>query len=220
MFLVLENLIPPDALAAAREAASRAEFVDGRVTAGEEARRVKANEQARSGDPAAKIALDLVREALEADARFRSAVRPVRLSPLMLSRAAPGMSYGAHIDDAMMGKAQSRMRADVSFTIFLSDPDAYEGGALVIEEVSASREIKLPAGSGILYPSSTLHRVAPVEAGERLAAVGWAQSAVRDPARREMLYDLEQAAPQIAEDASRLAVRKTLSNLLRMWSEL
>lgn len=219
MFLVLQDLVPPDALASIREAADRARFVDGRATAGAEARRVKENTQATAADPAARIALSLAKEALESDRRFRAAARPARLSPLMLSRTEPGMSYGAHIDDALMGQGADRIRADLAFTIFLSDPEGYDGGALVIEEVSASREIRLPAGSAILYPASTLHRVAPVTAGSRLAAVGWVQSVVRDPAQREILYDLELALPAVADDAARLRLRKTLSNLLRMWGE-
>jgi PKHD-type hydroxylase len=219
MFLVLENLIAPDVLASIREAAGRARFADGRATAGAEARRVKDNTQATPSDPAARIALSLAKEALEADPRFRAAARPARLSPLMLSRTEPGMSYGAHIDDALMGQGTDRIRADIAFSIFLSDPETYEGGALVIEEISASREIRLPAGASILYPASTLHRVSPVTSGSRLAAVGWVQSAVRDPAQREILYDLDLAVPAMADDAARLRLRKTVSNLLRMWAE-
>lgn len=219
MFLVLTDVLAPDALTAIREAAGRARFVDGRATAGAEARKVKENIQATASDPAARIALSLAKEALEADRRFRAAARPARLSPLMLSRTEPGMSYGAHIDDALMGQGSDRIRADMAFTLFLSDPDAYEGGALVIEEASASRDVRLPAGSAILYPASTLHRVSPVTAGSRLAAVGWVQSVVRDPARREILYDLDLAIPAVADDEARLRLRKTLSNLLRMWAE-
>jgi PKHD-type hydroxylase len=219
MFLVLSDLLAPGALTSIRDAAAQARFADGRATAGAEARRVKDNAQATMGDPAARIALGLAREALESDRRFRAAARPARLSPLMLSRTSPGMSYGAHIDDALMGQGADRIRADLAFTIFLSDPDSYEGGALVIEEESAAREIRLPAGAAILYPASTLHSVSPVTMGSRLAAIGWVQSAVRDPARREILYDLELAIPAITDDMARLRLRKTLSNLLRMWAE-
>ncbi len=219
MFLVLSDLLPPDALASVREAAAQAKFTDGKATAGAEARRVKDNTQATAEDPAARIALGLVREALEADGRFRAAARPARMTPLMLSRTEKAMEYGAHIDDALMGKGADRIRADIAFTVFLSAPEDYEGGALVIEEVSAEREIRLPVGSAILYPASTLHRVAPVTKGARLAAVGWVQSAVRDPARREILYDLEQAVPKVTDDTARLKLRKTISNLLRMWAE-
>ena len=219
MFLVLTDLLPPDALTSIREAAARARFIDGRATAGAEARRVKENTQATAAEPAARIALGLAKEALEADPRFRAAARPARLSALMLSRTEPGMFYGAHIDDALMGKGADRIRADLAFTIFLSDPASYEGGALVIEEVSGSREVRLPAGAAILYPASTLHSVAPVTKGQRLAAIGWVQSAVRDPAQREILYDLELAIPAVADDAARLRLRKTISNLLRMWAE-
>jgi PKHD-type hydroxylase len=117
---------------------------------------------------------------------FVAAARPKRLVRLLISRYEPGMTYGTHVDDALM----DGVRPDLSFTLFLSDPATYEGGALVIEDTYGERMVKLPAGELILYPSTTLHRVDPVTSGVRLAAVGWVRSYVRDPEHREILFDL------------------------------
>ena len=150
---------------------------------------------------------------------FRLAVRPKTLTPLILSRYEPGMEYGSHVDDAVM----QGLRTDVSFTLFLSDPATYEGGALVIETSAGEDDVKLPPGSLVAYPSTTLHRVAPVKSGVRLAAVGWARSFVRDQAKREFLFDLDTARQRIFASEGKTAefdlLAKTSANLLRMWAE-
>src|SRR3954467_2064124 len=193
-------------------------FVDGRATAGWAARLVKDNEQAEAG-----TRVDALRRRIAAlildNELFQIAVRPKALTPLLISRYGPGKQYGTHVDDALM----QGMRTDVSFTLFLSAPDSYEGGELVIETSAGEQPYKLPAGSMIIYPSTTLHRVAPVESGIRVAAVGWARSFVRDGAEREMLFDLDTARRQMFAREGKTAeydlVSKSLANLLRMWVE-
>jgi PKHD-type hydroxylase len=180
---------------------------------------VKANDQALPG-PELDAILAKVEQALAASPLFRSAARPKALTKLMLSRYRVGQTYGLHVDDALM----QGLRTDLSFTLFLSDPDSYDGGALIIEDTFEARAIKLEPGEVILYPSTTLHRVEPVSRGERLAVVGWVQSLIRDGAQREVLFDLDQAveacfaAEGKTEQFDRLA--KTRANLLRMWAEV
>lgn len=193
-------------------------FTDGRNTAGWHARQVKKNRQA-SHSPALNAVFDQVSKALMAHELVQAAARPRHIVSLILSRYGQGMSYGSHVDDAMMNGA----RTDLSFTLFLNDPDQYEGGELIIDEPSAERPFKLSAGSMLLYPSNTLHRVNEVTAGQRLVIVGWIRSLIRDPAQREVLFDLDRsiAALRKKSDASELLplLLKSRSNLMRMWME-
>jgi PKHD-type hydroxylase len=219
VILCIADLIPPEALSEVTALLAGASFVDGRATAGWHARLVKENEQLAPGDPARAALAARLGAAIEANPLFQAAALPKALRPLVFSRYAPGMSYGTHVDDAIMGG----VRTDVSFTLFLADPGTYEGGELVIETHGGEQAIKLPAGSMVVYPSGTLHRVAPVTSGVRLAAVGWAQSLVRDPARRELLFDLETARRALfardGKSAEFDALSKSVANLLRMWAE-
>jgi PKHD-type hydroxylase len=156
---------------------------------------------------------------IAANPLFRLVARPKSLSPLILSRYESGMAYGSHVDDALM----NGVRTDVSFTLFLSDLDTYDGGALVIETSGGEEDVRLPAGSLVAYPSTTLHRVAEVTRGARLAAVGWARSFVRDPAKRQLLFDLDTARQSLFQRHGKTAefdlLSKTSANLLRMWAE-
>lgn len=216
--LAILGLLSPAETAVLREAAAALAFDDGKATAGRFAREVKANDQA-AASPERDAILARVDRALRENALFRAAARPRAMTPLILSRYRVGQTYGLHVDDAIM----SGLRTDLSFTLFLSEPASYDGGALEIEDTLETRSIRLNPGDMILYPSTTLHRVAPVTRGERLAVVGWVQSLVRDPARREMLMDLDLAVDEVfARDGKsalfdRLA--KTRSNLLRLWAE-
>jgi PKHD-type hydroxylase len=218
MFLVIGGVLDRHEVAAIRAAAGRIAFVDGRATAGRYARAVKRNEQA-AASPALDGILAKVEKTLMASVLFVTAARPRRIVRLLVSRYSGGQEYGAHVDDALMDGA----RTDLSFTLFLSDEDAYAGGALIVEDTLEERAIRLPPGDLILYPSTTLHRVEPVTQGERLAVVGWATSWVRDPGRREILFDLERTLREVhaAEGKTPVADRlaKTRSNLLRMWAE-
>jgi len=218
MFLVIGNLLDQHEVAAIRAAAQRLTFEDGRATAGRFAREVKANDQA-AASPALDAVLSKVEAALMANPVFMAAARPRRLARLLMSRYRTGQTYGAHVDDAIMCGA----RTDLSFTLFLSDPEDYEGGALIVQDALEERSIRLDPGDMVLYPSNTLHRVEPVASGERLAVVGWATSWVREPERREVLFDLEQSLKEVhaAEGKSELFDRlaKTRTNLLRMWAD-
>ncbi|NRG16735.1 Fe2+-dependent dioxygenase [Rhizobiales bacterium] len=217
MFIAIEDLLDGHEVAAVRETAANLAFEDGRKTAGRFAREVKANAQA-AASPQRDAILKKVEEALAANPLFSAAARPKRIVRLLLSRYCEGQTYGSHVDDALMGGA----RTDLSFTLFLSNPESYEGGALVVEDALEERAIKLPEGHLFLYPSNTLHRVEPVTGGERLAVVGWVESWIREAERREILFDLEQSlnAVHAAEGKTALFDRlaKTRSNLLRMWA--
>jgi PKHD-type hydroxylase len=199
-------------------------FASGRRTAGWHARAVKRNRQA-APTPALAKATGTIAQALERNDVFQSAVRPLRLSPVMFSRYESDMEYGPHVDDALMQAADgSPLRSDVSITVFLCDPATYEGGALVIEDSGGERPFKLGAGDAIAYPATSLHRVEPVTKGARLAAVLWAQSVVPEASEREMLFDLDVARRAMFETHGKSRefdlITKTHANLLRRWSRL
>ena len=195
------------------------DFQDGKRTAGKRAKRVKHNEQLAPGEsPARKMVLNALRRHPE----FQRAAIPKTIRPPLISRYRPGMQYGLHVDDALMGPNRSE-RTDLSATVFLNNVDDYDGGELEIQSPFGRQEVKLPAGAAVVYPSSTLHRVLPVTRGERLVAVTWVHSLVRDAAQREILYDLQRVRELLCrvapdEDETDLAF-KSHSNLLRMWSE-
>jgi PKHD-type hydroxylase len=218
MQIVIGNVLSADEVALVRETLAHAAFEDGRETAGFAARLVKNNRQA-TNDRSIETVRNLVEERILGNELFVLAVRPKALAPVLFSRYESGMQYGSHVDDALM----QGMRTDVSFTLFLSDPESYDGGELVIESASGEDAVKLAAGGLLAYPSTTLHHVSPVTRGERLAAVGWARSFVRDGAHREMLFDLDTARRQMFAKDGKTAeydlVSKSLANLLRMWVE-
>ncbi|MBR9771273.1 Fe2+-dependent dioxygenase [Halomonas sp. DP5N14-9] len=224
MILCIDKVLTDDQLQRIRQTLDASDFRDGRETAGWHARTVKRNQQASSQEPAIAALRDEVMQTLSAHTLFQIAARPRRMKPVMFSRYQQGMTYGNHVDDAVMPTPQGPMRTDLSFTIFLGDPDSYEGGELVTETTQGEQRFKLPAGSMILYPSSTLHRVDPVTQGQRLAAVGWLQSQVRQPEQREVLFDLDTTRRQIFERDGKTAefdsISKSLANLLRMWAEI
>ncbi len=218
MLLAIDSLLSTAEAGALRASAEGLDFADGRASAGRFAREVKANDQA-APSPARDAVLAKVTKALQGNELFALAAQPKAMTPLILSRYRQGQTYGTHVDDALM----QGLRTDISFTLFLSDPETYDGGELVIEDGFEARAVKLPAGSVMLYPSTTLHRVAPVTRGERLAVVGWVQSRVREAAQREMLFDLERAVRDVhgREGKTELfdLLAKSRSNLLRMWAD-
>lgn len=197
-------------------------FQKGAETAGYRARRVKNNEQLKPGTPVHEKLAELVLDALERHAVFQTAVLPRFIHRPLFSRYGVGMEYGTHVDDALMGRIEAT-RTDVAVTVFLSDPGDYQGGELILQSPFGETAVKLPQGDAVAYPANTLHRVAPVTYGERLAAVTWAQSHVRDPSHRELLYDLHQIRHAMHEhmpDAPQTSLAfKTYSNLLRQWAE-
>ena len=205
-----------------RAAIAEGEFRDGKQTAGYRAKRVKHNLQMDQSSNAAKEVKAMILTGLRRNPTFQRVVLPRSIRPPLISRYREGMNYGLHVDDALMGSG-TKVRTDISVTVFLSDPGDYDGGEIVVNSPFGDQEIKLPAGAAVVYPASTLHRVAPVTRGERLAAVTWVQSHVRDPAKREILYDLHRMREKLAklhpdEEEADLAF-KTYANLLRMWSE-
>lgn len=217
--LTLPAILEPDDIARIREELAQAPWRDGRRTAGAGARRVKANAQADVDHPRVAGLARFVREAMERNAVFAAYARPGRWSTLMFNRYGPGETYGTHMDDALMGPEGARVRTDLSFTLFLSDPETYEGGELVVDGLEGERAVKLPAGSLVLYPTGALHRVEPVVSGQRLAAVGWIQSLIRRADEREILFDLARVRGALADGEARLLLDKAAGNLMRLWAE-
>jgi PKHD-type hydroxylase len=219
MILCIQNLLDSAAMAECRAALPRLTWVDGAATAGWHARLVKKNQQAAADDALAETLRQRVVQALQANELFKVAAWPKVAGPVLISRYGTGMEYGLHVDDAMMGP----LRSDISYTVFLSDPADYDGGELVMETTTGEQGFKLPAGSMVLYPSTTLHRVAPVTRGARHAAVGWVQSLVRDAAKREILFDMESARRAVFQKGGKTPefdlMSKSSANLIRMWSE-
>lgn len=217
MLLKIPNVLSPDDLAAVQVTLAKAEFVDGKLTAGWHAKQVKHNQQIRGTE--AEDVRTLVRKALKRHPLFQAAVRPKQIHSMLLSRYGPGMEYGRHVDNALMG----RHRSDVSFTVFLCDPQEYQGGDLIIEGADDEQRYKLAAGAAIVYPSSALHRVDPVTQGTRLVAVGWVQSWIRDTAKRELLFDLETVRRSLYAQSGKTdefdLLSKSLTNLMRHWVE-
>ncbi|MEM6520120.1 MAG: Fe2+-dependent dioxygenase [Cyanobacteria bacterium P01_C01_bin.70] len=217
MIFQIPNVISPDELSQVQSTLAQAEFIDGKLTAGWYAKAVKHNRQIKGS--AAKDLRAFIKMALLRNPLFQAAVRPKHIHSILLSRYDSGMEYGRHTDNALMGQ----YRSDVSFTVFLSAPETYEGGELVMEGVDDERSYKYPAGSAIAYPSSTLHRVDLVKSGVRLAAVGWVHSWVKDPAQREILFDLDTVRRSLYAQSGKTdqfdLLCKSLANLTRQWSE-
>lgn len=219
MQLAIANVLSAEEAAEVRAALANVRFLDGRATAGFAAREVKDNRQADSLDRNVKAIQQMTGDRIAANELFSLAARPKQITPVVFSKYEQGMRYGSHVDDALM----RGMRSDVSFTLFLSPMESYEGGELVIETASGEDAIKLETGSMVVYPATTLHRVNEVTRGERLAAVGWVRSFIRDAAKRELLFDLDTARKRLfardgkSEDYDLLS--KSSANLLRMWAE-
>ena len=225
MLVCIAGLLDAATLRKVRSLLDAARFAGGARTAGWHARAVKANRQAVASDPAAREAGAVVSAALLGNEVFRAAALPLRLRPVLFARYGEGESYGPHVDDAIMGAADAGgpLRTDVAVTVFLAAPDEYGGGELVVEDAGGEQAVKLEAGGAVAYPATTLHSVAPVASGERLVAVTWAQSLVRDPAAREVLFDLDTARRGVfaREGKGRTfdLLAKSHANLLRRWAE-
>ncbi len=222
MSLVLQEVLAPEDLENVRRELGELEWSSGKRTAGAAARGVKENLQADGSDPRVQQLERFVVDALKRHPLFEIAARPARLSRLLFSRYEPGMTYGAHTDDALMGAGDDKLRTDLAFTIFLAARESYDGGELVIESPLGEQSIGLEAGDAILYSAGSIHHVAPVTRGVRLAAVGWIQSHIADVTQREILFDLSVArqrlAPAGVDREELLRLDKSISNLLRMWA--
>ncbi|HEX7937277.1 MAG TPA: Fe2+-dependent dioxygenase [Paraburkholderia sp.] len=222
----------PDVFSPADAAAIRAQleastdaWVDGRATAGYQGAPVKRNQQIAEGSPIALEIGDRIIAALERHPLFISAVLPNKVYPPLFNRYEGGMHFGSHVDGAirLVPGSGARVRTDVSVTLFLTPPDEYDGGELLIEDTFGVQEVKLPAGNAIVYPGTSLHQVRPVTRGARVSSFFWAQSLVRDDTQRAMLFDLDGAIQRLnasnADDAARRTLVGCYHNLLRMWSE-
>ena len=222
MIVCIDGVLERGQLRSTVEAIQAAEFVDGRETAGYRAKRVKNNLQLKKQAPGAEEIKKSIVKALKGNKEFKRVAIPRVVQKPLISRYREGMNYGLHVDDALMG-GDHKVRTDLSVTLFLNDPSDYEGGELTVETAIGEEQIKLPAGTAVVYPSGALHRVAPVSKGERIAAVTWVESYVRDPSKREALSDLDLIRHRLAEispDSRETDLAfKTYANLLRMWAE-
>ena len=223
MLLQIPRVVTQDKLTVIRAILAKAQFVDGKLSAGMAAERVKNNEELASDAKEIQQLNNLVMGSLVQHPLYQSAALPIKIASPFYARYRPGMTYGDHVDDPVMGPPQGRYRSDVSTTVFLNEPEEYEGGELVIRTSFGDQRIKLPAGHVVVYPSSSLHHVAEVTRGERLVAVTWAQSMVRDAAKRELLYELNQARESLLkhrpEEADTRRVDVAYVNLIRMWAD-
>ncbi|PND38725.1 Fe2+-dependent dioxygenase [Paucibacter aquatile] len=226
MLLKIAALLSPADLKQARDLLDQADWQDGRLTAGAQAAQVKNNQQLPVGSESARALQTLLLKALEGHATFFSAALPKRLLPPMFNRyAGEANTYGKHIDQAIRyvpGTGQ-RVRTDISCTVFLSEPEEYEGGELVIADTYGEQRVKLAAGDAVLYPGTSVHRVEPVTRGARLASFFWIESMVRSDEQRRLLFEMDQALMQLrgehGESDAAVQLTGTYHNLLRMWAD-
>lgn len=226
MMQVVPDLLTPEELAEARRLLAGAQWVDGKVTAGIQAATVKNNQQLPEGAAEIHALRHLVLSALNRSALFFTSALPSRILPPFFNRYSGETNhYGAHVDNAMrmLPDGSGYVRADVSATLFLSDPDEYEGGELVVEDTFGSHAVKLKAGSLVVYPSSSVHQVMAVTKGQRTACFMFIQSMVRDPGKRRLLYDMDMSLMQLrhslGETEPVVHLTGVYHNLLRRWAE-
>lgn len=224
MMLHIPGVLSPDQVKSMRARLASTDWIDGRASVGTQGAQVKRNRQLAEGSPAAVELGQIVSAALMANPLFFSSVLPLRILPPYFNSYAGGEHYGAHVDGAIRAqRGGAAVRSDVSCTVFLSEPDEYEGGELTVIDTYGAHEVKLPAGDAIVYPSTSVHEVRPVTSGERVASFLWVQSMVRDDWKRAMLFELDtniQALRGKHGDGPELvALTGHYHNLLRMWAE-
>ena len=226
MLLHIKQVLAPEQAAQARARIEGAQWVDGNVTSGHQSAQAKYNEQLPEESPVAQELGRTILAALERSALFMSAALPKQVFPPLFNRYAGGMNFGSHVDNAIRVHAASRtrLRTDLSATLFLTPPEEYDGGELLVEDTYGVHSSKLPAGDLVLYPATSLHRVTPVTRGARISSFFWIQSMVADDGRRTLLFDLDMAIVRLARDApghpSLVSLTACYHNLLRMWVEL
>ena len=224
MMLRLPGVLDAEQLASVRRVLDQADFVDGRLSAGKMAEGVKNNLELDRQAPQRDVLSRAVMGAVHSDPRYQAAVLPLRAGSPIFARYTPGMAYGEHTDDPVMGAGSPQYRCDVTLTVFLNGPDEYDGGDLMIRTAFGESSARFDAGDAIVYPSSSLHRVAEITRGERLVMVTWVQSLVRDPAKRELLYQLWQVRERLRGDLpgddTTAQADAAYVNLVRMWAEL
>lgn len=226
MLLSVPDVFTPDQVKQARQTLDRAEWVDGKVTAGYQSAKAKNNQQVPESHPAARQVGDMILAALGKSTLFLSAALPLRVFPPLFNRYQGGQAFGTHVDNAIrqVPGTPNRIRTDLSATLFLTAPEDYDGGELVVEDTYGVKSVKLPAGHMILYPATSLHHVRPVTRGARVSSFFWIQSMVRDDGHRSILFDLDLATQRVNQDhpthPSAVQLTGIYNNLLRQWSEL
>jgi PKHD-type hydroxylase len=226
MLLQIPDVLTPTQVTEFRQALEQAEWIDGRVTAGHQSARAKDNSQLSEDHPTARKLGDLVLAALERQPLFMAAALPLKVFPPLFNCYRGGQSFGTHVDNAIrqVTGTPHRVRTDLSATLFLSSPEEYDGGELLIEDTSGMHSIKLPAGHLILYPATSLHHVRPVTRGARIASFFWVQSMVRDGAERALLFDLDMAIQRISTESpdhpAAIQLTGVYHNLLRRWADV
>lgn len=226
MLIPIPELLSAEQVAECRRVLDEAEWVDGRVTAGHQSARAKENLQLPEGHPAARQLGDVILAALERNSLFMAAALPLKVFPPLFNCYKSGQAFGTHVDNAVrqITGTPHRVRTDLSATLFLSQPDEYDGGELVVEDTYGVQNIKLPAGHLILYPATSLHCVRPVTRGARIASFFWIQSMVRDDGERMVLFDLDMAIQRIGQDLpdhpSTVQLTGVYHNLLRRWADV
>ncbi|HEX7695239.1 MAG TPA: Fe2+-dependent dioxygenase [Sphingomonas sp.] len=226
MLIAIPDLFDGAGVAALRALIDGAPWVDGNATSGHQSALAKRNAQLPEDSPAAREAGSRILDALSASPLFVAAALPLKVYPPLFNRYAGGDAFGAHVDSAIRIRRGSdfRIRSDLSATLFLSDPDSYDGGELVIEDQFGEQRVKLPAGHMVLYPASSVHRVEPVTRGARVASFFWIQSMIRDDGARRILFDLDLAVQDVASrlgqgDPAAVRLTGTYHNLLRRWAD-
>lgn len=225
MYLVIDNVLTGEALARAQALLADAPWADGRATAGYQSAAVKRNEQLPERHPLTQQLQEIVEGGLAESLLFQSAALPRHIFPPLFNRYASGHDFGTHVDNAIrQTPGGAPLRTDLSATLFLADPASYDGGELEVEDGSASHRFKLAAGSMLLYPATTLHRVTPVTRGARLASFFWVQSLVADAGRRAILFDIDlgiqSLRPRVGDqDPALVALTGAYHNLLRQWAQ-
>ncbi len=226
MLLHIPEVLTAEEVALCRQRLEAADWVDGRATAGDQSAKVKHNLQVPENSAAGRELGDIVLRALGRNPMFASAVMPLRVYPPMFNRYDVGMTFNTHVDNAIRNVAGGgRMRTDVSTTLFLTPPEDYDGGELVIEDTYGTQAVKLPAGDAVVYPGTSLHRVNPVTRGSRWASFFWTQSMIDDDRKRRMLFEMDMSIIQLRmtvpdDHPGILGLTGCYHNLMRMWCKL
>jgi PKHD-type hydroxylase len=231
VLIAIEKVLTAEQVQAARARLAAADWVDGRVTAGYQAQEVKRNAQIPENSAVGKELGELILAGLARSPRFMSAALPLRVFPPMFNSYAGGQTFGTHVDTAIrqLVTTGQRIRTDLSATLFLTPPDEYDGGELIVEDSYGAQSVKLPAGDMVLYPATSLHRVEPVTRGNRISSFFWIQSMIRQDAHRTLLFELDESIQRLARsehagapDVKQTSVQLTgvYHNLLRQWAEM
>lgn len=224
MLLIIKSILTENQLKVIRTLLKSGEFVDGKLSAGKEAIKVKNNLELPLQSPLHEQLNQMVMPSLLQHAEYQASVFPLKVATPFYARYVQGMAYGFHVDDPVMGPMNGRYRSDVATSLFLNNKDEYDGGEIVIKTAFGEQSVKLNAGDAVVYPASSLHKVNEVIKGERLVAVIWAQSMIKEAEKRELLYELGKAREALLEKNPKTdetaRVSNVYANLVRRWSEV